>query len=171
MWQGLINQRLNASTVVRWVILQESVGLLEARKDEEETTTDKGLKLKNRLQKLLMAIDRVGWDWSYMANDEEDHVLVVDEVAPLEFSLMANTSAESKVFDNSICSKDCIKNNDSLNSKIIDLTDKLFDAKNLTYHYKLALAQVESRLVEYKEREVKYCEKIRTLKFMNESNN
>nr|GEX58446.1 ribonuclease H-like domain-containing protein [Tanacetum cinerariifolium] len=35
----------------------------------------------------------------------------------------------------------------------------------------VALAQVESRLVEYKEREVKYCEKIRTLEFMNESNN
>nr|GEU93310.1 hypothetical protein [Tanacetum cinerariifolium] len=65
---------------------------------------------------------------SYMANDEEDHALVADEVAPTEFALMANTSAER-------------------------------------------LAQVESRLVEYKEREVKYCEKIRTLKFRTESNN
>nr|GEV75115.1 ubiquitin hydrolase [Tanacetum cinerariifolium] len=34
-----------------------------------------------------------------------------------------------------------------------------------------ALAQVESRLVEYKEREVKYIEKIRTLEFHNESKN
>nr|GEW96672.1 hypothetical protein [Tanacetum cinerariifolium] len=59
---------------------------------------------------------------------------------------MANTSAESKVFDNSLCSKDCKKNNDSLNSKITDLTDKLFDANNLIYHYNLELAQVESRL-------------------------
>nr|GFA36219.1 ribonuclease H-like domain-containing protein [Tanacetum cinerariifolium] len=32
-------------------------------------------------------------------------------------------------------------------------------------------AQVESRLVEYKEREVKYCEKIKNLEFYNESNN
>nr|GEV06378.1 retrovirus-related Pol polyprotein from transposon TNT 1-94 [Tanacetum cinerariifolium] len=88
-----------------------------------------------------------------------------------EFALMANTNAESKVFDNSLCSKDCKKNNDSLNSKITDQTDKLFDAKNLIYHYKLALAKVKSRLVEYKEREVKYYEKIRTLEFMNESNN
>nr|GFD43929.1 hypothetical protein [Tanacetum cinerariifolium] len=38
----------------------------------------------------------VGWDWSYMANDEEDHALVADEVAPTEFALMANTSSESK---------------------------------------------------------------------------
>nr|GEV36776.1 hypothetical protein [Tanacetum cinerariifolium] len=109
-------------------------------------------------------------DWSYMANDGEDHALVADEEAPTEFALMANTSTESKVFDNSLCSKDCKKNNDSLNSKITDLTDKLFDAKNMIYHYKLALAQVECRLVEYKEREVKYIEKIRTLEFYNESN-
>nr|GEX83615.1 hypothetical protein [Tanacetum cinerariifolium] len=31
-----------------------------------------------------------------MANDEEDHALVADEVAPIEFALMANTSSESK---------------------------------------------------------------------------
>nr|GEZ30125.1 ubiquitin hydrolase [Tanacetum cinerariifolium] len=105
-----------------------------------------------------------------MENDGEDHALVADEEAPIEFALMANTSTESKVFDNSLCSKDSKKNNDSLNSKITDLTDKLFDAKNMIYHYKLALAQVESRLVEYKEREVKYIEKIRTLEFYNESN-
>nr|GEW93091.1 ribonuclease H-like domain-containing protein [Tanacetum cinerariifolium] len=106
---------------------------------------------------------------NYMENDKEDHALVADEFPPTEFTLMANTSAESKVFDNSLCLKDCKKNNDSLNSKITDLNDKLFDANNFIYHYKLALAQVESRLVEYREREVKYIEKIRTLKFYNES--
>nr|GFC36077.1 ribonuclease H-like domain-containing protein [Tanacetum cinerariifolium] len=123
---------------------------------------------QNMAPKALMAIDGVGWDWSYMANDEEGHTLVADEEAPTEFALMANTSTESKVFDNSLCSKDCKKNNDSLNSKITDLTDKLFDANNMIYHYKLALAQVESRLVEYKEREVKYIEKIKTFEYYNE---
>nr|GEV41227.1 ribonuclease H-like domain-containing protein [Tanacetum cinerariifolium] len=49
--------------------------------------------------KTLIAIDGVGWDWSYMANNEEDHALVADEVAPTEFALMANTSAESKRSD------------------------------------------------------------------------
>nr|GEU35624.1 hypothetical protein [Tanacetum cinerariifolium] len=106
-----------------------------------------------------------------MANDGEDHALVADEEVPTEFALMANTSTENKVFDNSLCSKDCKKNNDSLNSKITDLTDKLFDAKNMIYHYKLGLAQVESRLVEHKDREIKYYEKIRGLEFRTESNN
>nr|GEV31375.1 hypothetical protein [Tanacetum cinerariifolium] len=49
--------------------------------------------------------------------------------------------------------------------KIIEISDKLADKVNLIYNYKLALAQVESRLVEYKEREVKYIEKIRTLEY------
>nr|GEU66796.1 ribonuclease H-like domain-containing protein [Tanacetum cinerariifolium] len=55
-----------------------------------------GSKAEEQAPKALMAIDRVGWDWNYMANDEEDHALVADEVAPTEFALMANISAESK---------------------------------------------------------------------------
>nr|GEY17477.1 ribonuclease H-like domain-containing protein [Tanacetum cinerariifolium] len=59
--------KLNASTVIRWVTLQGSAGLPEAKTEEGETTTD-----------------------------NEDHELVADKEAPIEFSLMANTSAESK---------------------------------------------------------------------------
>nr|GEX87051.1 hypothetical protein [Tanacetum cinerariifolium] len=55
-----------------------------------------GSKAEEQAPKALMAIDGVGWDWSYMVNDEEYHALVADEVAPTEFALMANTSAESK---------------------------------------------------------------------------
>nr|GFB09249.1 hypothetical protein [Tanacetum cinerariifolium] len=74
-----------------------------------------GSKAKEQAPKALMAIDGVGWDWSYMTNNGEDHALVADEEAPTEFALMANTGTENKVFDNSLCSKDCKKNNDSLN--------------------------------------------------------
>nr|GFD45240.1 hypothetical protein [Tanacetum cinerariifolium] len=42
----------------------------------------------------LMAIDGVGWDWSYMTN-EEDHALVADKETLTEFALMANN--ENKV--------------------------------------------------------------------------
>nr|GEZ51981.1 hypothetical protein [Tanacetum cinerariifolium] len=55
-----------------------------------------GSKAEEQAPKALMAIDRVGWDWSYMANNREDHALVADEEAPTEFELMANTSTESK---------------------------------------------------------------------------
>nr|GEY80917.1 hypothetical protein [Tanacetum cinerariifolium] len=39
----------------------------------------------------------------------------------------------------------------------------------MIYHYSLGLSQVEGRLVEQKERELKYYEKIRILEFHNES--
>nr|GFA31401.1 hypothetical protein [Tanacetum cinerariifolium] len=35
-----------------------------------------------------------GWDWSYMANEGEDHALVADAEAPTEFALMANTESK-----------------------------------------------------------------------------
>nr|GEY34753.1 ribonuclease H-like domain-containing protein [Tanacetum cinerariifolium] len=118
MWQGLTNQKLSASTVTRWVISQESVEYLKVRKEEGKKTIDMG----------------------------EDHALVADAEVLIEFALMANT--ESKVFDNSLCSNDYKKNNDSLNT----------------------VAQTKGRLVEYKEREVKYIEKIRTLEMYRASN-
>nr|GEZ97302.1 hypothetical protein [Tanacetum cinerariifolium] len=53
----------------------------------------------------------------------EDHALVANEEAPTEFALMANT--KSKVFDNSLCSKDCKKNNDNLKRRIESLSKQL----------------------------------------------
>nr|GEW47207.1 hypothetical protein [Tanacetum cinerariifolium] len=41
----------------------------------------------------------------------------------------------------------------------------------MIYHYKLGLAQVESILVEHKDREIKYCKKIRGLEFRTKSSN
>nr|GEY71631.1 hypothetical protein [Tanacetum cinerariifolium] len=38
--------------------------------------------------------DGVGWDWSYMANEGEDHALVADAEALIEFALMANTKSK-----------------------------------------------------------------------------
>nr|GEY87165.1 ribonuclease H-like domain-containing protein [Tanacetum cinerariifolium] len=128
-----------------------------------------GSNVEEQTPKALMAIDGVGWDWTYMANDEENLALVADEEAYTEFALMAKTSAECEVFDSSLCSKACKKNTDSLNSKITELTNKLFDGKNMIYHYKLGLAQVEARLAEHRSQELKYCEKKRVLEFKTES--
>nr|GEV19096.1 hypothetical protein [Tanacetum cinerariifolium] len=67
------------------------------------------------------------------------------------------------------CSKSCKKNTDSLNSKITELSNKLGDRENMLFHYKAGLAQVEARLAEHRNRELKYCEKIRVLEFKVES--
>nr|GEU53520.1 hypothetical protein [Tanacetum cinerariifolium] len=108
-----------------------------------------------------------GWDWSYMANEEENHALASDDTAPTEFTLMAksSSSSENEVFDNSLCFKSCKKNTDSLNTRITNLKEALSDSKTNLYHYKLALSQVEARLIEFKTQDIKFCEKIRGLEF------
>nr|GFA58714.1 hypothetical protein [Tanacetum cinerariifolium] len=53
-----------------------------------------GSKVEDQAPKALMAIDEVGWNWIYMANDEENHALITNEETPTEFALMAKTSAE-----------------------------------------------------------------------------
>nr|GEX48791.1 hypothetical protein [Tanacetum cinerariifolium] len=106
-----------------------------------------GSKVEEQAPKALMAMDGVGWDWSYMENEEENHALVPDEEAPTEFALMAKSSTDNEVFENSLCSKAYKKNTDSLNS----------------------LSQFEARLVEFKNQEIKFCEKIRGLEFKVES--
>nr|GFC49764.1 hypothetical protein [Tanacetum cinerariifolium] len=68
------------------------------------------------------------------------------------------------------CSKGCKKNTDSLNSKIEELKSKLSESDIYRYSYKLGVDQLEGRLAEYREREVKYIEKIRTLEIYRESN-
>nr|GEX62950.1 AP-1 complex subunit mu-2 [Tanacetum cinerariifolium] len=45
--------------------------------------------------KALMATDGIRWDWSYMANEEENHVLVADDEVPTEFALMAKSGSSS----------------------------------------------------------------------------
>nr|GEV25150.1 reverse transcriptase domain-containing protein [Tanacetum cinerariifolium] len=77
----------------------------------------------------------------------------------------SSSSSENKA----CCSKSRKKNTDSLNTKIIELSDKLSDTKNMLYHYKLGLSQVEARLVEFTNQEIKFCEKIRGLEFKVES--
>nr|GFD11770.1 hypothetical protein [Tanacetum cinerariifolium] len=59
----------------------------------KERNYRQGSKTEEKTPKALIAIDGVGWDWSYIAN-EEDHALVADGEAPTEFALMANTESK-----------------------------------------------------------------------------
>nr|GEU74965.1 hypothetical protein [Tanacetum cinerariifolium] len=93
----------------------------------------------------IQGTDVAGFDKlkSFMENEEENHALVADEEAPTEFVLMAKFATDNEVFDNSLCSKACKKNTDSLNSQITELSKKLGDTKNILYHYKLETLKKE----------------------------
>ncbi|GKC39495.1 ribonuclease H-like domain-containing protein [Tanacetum coccineum] len=124
-------------------------------------------KVEEPAPKALMAIDGIGWDWSYMANEDENHALVADDVVPTEFALMAmsssSSSSDNEVYDDSYCSKSCRKNTENLNTKINKLNEELSDCETDLYNYKRGLSQVEARLVEFKVNETKFCERIRVL--------
>nr|GEU90467.1 hypothetical protein [Tanacetum cinerariifolium] len=91
-----------------------NMDLLSMRADRFWKKTEKKITIQGS--------DVAGFDKS------KDHALVADEEVPTEFALMAKTSVESEVFDNSLCSKNC-------------------------------LAQVEGRLAEFKNQEIKFCER------------
>nr|GEV36280.1 hypothetical protein [Tanacetum cinerariifolium] len=77
---------------------------------------------------------------------------------------MMNSSSEP------CCSKDCKKNTESLNNKIDELKEDLYEANVYRHSYKLRIDQLEDKLAEYKEREVKYIETIRSLERDKECN-
>nr|GEY62100.1 hypothetical protein [Tanacetum cinerariifolium] len=100
-----------------------------------------------------------------MVNEEENHALVADDEVPIEFALMAksNSSSDNKVYDDSYYSKSYRKNTENLNTKISKLNEELSNCETGLYNFKIGLSQVEARLVEFKENEVKFCERIRVL--------
>ncbi|GKE33184.1 ribonuclease H-like domain-containing protein [Tanacetum coccineum] len=105
-------------------------------------------------------------NWSYMAEEDENHALVADEEEiPTEYALMAmsSSSSDNEVYDDSYCSKLCRKNTENLNTKISKLNKELSDCETDLYNYKRGLSQVEARLVEFKENEIKFYKRIRVL--------
>ncbi|GJX03433.1 ribonuclease H-like domain-containing protein [Tanacetum coccineum] len=53
-------------------------------------------KVEKPAPKVMIAIDGIGWDWSYMAEEDKNHALVADEEeVPTEYALMAKSSLSS----------------------------------------------------------------------------
>ncbi|GJU98393.1 hypothetical protein Tco_1327664 [Tanacetum coccineum] len=78
-------------------------------------------------------------------------------------SSRSSSSSDNEVYDDSFCSKSCRKNTENLNNKIIKLNEELSDCETDLYNYKRGLSQVEAKLVEFKNNELKFYERIRVL--------
>ncbi|GKD42352.1 hypothetical protein Tco_1266997 [Tanacetum coccineum] len=100
----------------------------------------------------MMAIDRAGFDWSFMA----------DEEVPTNMALMA--FSDSEVLNDKTCSNTCLKSFETLKTQYdnlkIEFNKSEFDLAN----YKRRLASVEEQLVFYKKNEVVFSEQIVVLK-------
>nr|GEY07943.1 ribonuclease H-like domain-containing protein [Tanacetum cinerariifolium] len=129
------------------ITIQGSNITKKSRQREERESYKKDFKVEEPAPKAMVAIDA----------DEEK--------VSTEYALMAKSSScsDNEVYDDSFCSKSCTKNTENLNTKISKLNKELSDCETGLYNYKRGLSQVDARLVEFKENEIKYYEKIRVL--------
>ncbi|GJY90086.1 putative ribonuclease H-like domain-containing protein [Tanacetum coccineum] len=103
----------------------------------------------------LIVQDGLGYDWSYIAQDE-----------PTEFALMAYTS-NSSGSDTEVksCSKNCVKTYEKLQKQFDEQRQTLSKANLEIVAYQLGLESVEAQLVVHQKNEVVYEEKIAVLEF------
>nr|GEU92142.1 putative ribonuclease H-like domain-containing protein [Tanacetum cinerariifolium] len=77
--------------------IKRNLALLSIRTDRESYKKDP--KVEEPSPKAMIAIDGIGWDWSYMAEEDEaskNHALVANEKeVPTEYALMAKSSSSS----------------------------------------------------------------------------
>ncbi|GJV79023.1 ribonuclease H-like domain-containing protein [Tanacetum coccineum] len=102
--------------------------------------------------KAMLAIDRAGFDWSYMADDE-----VLKNMALMAFS-------DSEVHNDKTCSKTYVKRFETLKTQLDDLRIEFNKSEFNLANYKRGLASVEEQLVFYKKNEVILCEQLAVLK-------
>ncbi|GJS37238.1 hypothetical protein Tco_0535620 [Tanacetum coccineum] len=113
---------------------------------------------KQQRQKLLVAQDGLGYDWSDQA-----------EEGPTNFALMAYTSSGSSSSSSSdsevsTCSKACLKSYETLKEHYDNLTKDFSKSQLNVGAYKAGLEYVEARLDMYKKNEVVFEEDINILK-------
>nr|GEY78171.1 hypothetical protein [Tanacetum cinerariifolium] len=89
-----------------------------------------GPKEEEPAPKALIAIDGIGWDWSYMDNEEENHALVADDEVQTEFALTAKSSSSfenaSKDLDNLLGSQGSDKNKEGLGYNAVPLPAQIY---------------------------------------------
>ncbi|GJT40144.1 ribonuclease H-like domain-containing protein [Tanacetum coccineum] len=124
----------------------------QENRSKNQDSSRRTVNVEESSSKAMLAIDGVGFDWSFMTEEE----------IPTNFALMA--FSDSEVHNNKTCSKTCLKSFEDLKSQYdnlrIELNKSEFDLAN----YKRGLASVEEQLVFYKKNEGMLCDQIDVLK-------
>ncbi|GKA48584.1 ribonuclease H-like domain-containing protein [Tanacetum coccineum] len=96
----------------------------QENKSRSQDSSRRIVNVEESSSKAMIAIDRTGFDWSYMAEEE----------APTNFVLMA--FSDSEVQNNKTCSKACLKNFEDLKSKYDKLRIELNKSESDLDSYK-----------------------------------
>ncbi|GJS51111.1 putative ribonuclease H-like domain-containing protein [Tanacetum coccineum] len=121
-------------------------------RNKNQDSSRRTVNVEETSSKAMVAIDGVGFDWSYMADDE----------VPTNMALMA--FSDSEVHNDKTCSKTCLKSFETLKTQLDDLRIEFNKSEFNLATYKRGLASVEEQLVFYKKNEVIFYEQLVVLK-------
>ncbi|GJR06099.1 hypothetical protein Tco_0529083 [Tanacetum coccineum] len=121
-------------------------------RNRNQDSSRRTVNMEETSSKAMVAIDGVGFDWSYMADDK----------VPTNMALMA--FSDSEVHNDKSCSKICLKSFETLKTQLDDLRIEFNKSEFNLATYKRGLASVEEQLVFYKKNEVIFCEQLAVLK-------
>ncbi|GJX93405.1 ribonuclease H-like domain-containing protein [Tanacetum coccineum] len=121
-------------------------------RNKNQDSSRRTVNVEETSSKAMVAIDRAGFDWSYMADNE-----VRTNMALMAFS-------DSEVNNDKTYSKTYLKSFETLKTQFDDLRIEFNKSKFNLATYKRGLASVEEQLVFYKKNEVIFCEQLAVLK-------
>ncbi|GKD14652.1 ribonuclease H-like domain-containing protein, partial [Tanacetum coccineum] len=113
----------------------------QENRSRNQDSSRRTVNVEESSSKAMLAIDEVGFDWSFMT----------EEKTPTNFALMA--FSDSEVHNNKTCSKTCLKSFKDLKSQYANLRIELNKSEFDLANYKRGLASVEEQLVFYKKNE------------------
>nr|GEX46549.1 hypothetical protein [Tanacetum cinerariifolium] len=129
-------------------ILQGSVEGLGTKIAETKDSSRRTVHAKETPSKAMVAIDGVGFDWSYIAEDE----------VPTNMALMA--FLDSEVYTNNACLKTCLRSFETLKKQYDDLKINFNKAEFVLVVYKKGFSIYRRETCLYKNNETTLCENI-----------
>nr|GEX99691.1 hypothetical protein [Tanacetum cinerariifolium] len=124
----------------------------EESRPRNQDSSRRTVNVEDTSSKAMVEIDRVGFDWSYMADDE----------VPTNMALMA--FLDSEVHNSKTCFNTCLKSFETLKTQYYNLRIEFNKSEFDLGTYKRGLASVEEQLLFYKKNEVMFCDQIVVLK-------
>ncbi|GJR69028.1 ribonuclease H-like domain-containing protein [Tanacetum coccineum] len=121
-------------------------------RNRNQDSSRRTINVEETSSKAMVAIDGVGFDWSFMADEE-----VSTNMALMAFS-------DSEVYNDKTCSNTCLKSFETLKTQLDNLRIEFNKSEFNLATYKRGLASVEEQLVFYKNNKVMFCDQIAVLK-------
>ncbi|GJZ34830.1 hypothetical protein Tco_0580647 [Tanacetum coccineum] len=152
---GLISPRWSATTATRGDILPGSTKFQETKTSGTEKAQEEVYQWRHTSNALISCDGLGGYDWSDQTKEGPNYALIA----------YSSSSSDSKISNNSTCSKYYLETVEVLKYQYEQLLKRFEKSELMVVAYKTGLQSVEERLEFYKKNEFVYVEKINGLKW------